>query len=57
MNEKKIILTPEQKLIQSLRLYHAAKELKTAALRKFHPELSQQEIQKKVKEIFLYAKS
>ncbi len=55
---KKIVkLSPEQKLTQSLRLYYNAKELKIAALRKFHPELSEQEIQKKVKEIFLYAKS
>jgi len=57
MEKKTTKLTPEQKLTQSLRLYFNAKELKIAALRKYHPELSEQEIQKKVKEIFLYAKS
>ena len=57
MEKKTTKLTPEQKLTQSLRLYFDAKELKIAALRKYHPELSEQEIQKKVKEIFLYAKS
>jgi len=57
MQEKKIILTPEQKLIQSLKLYHAAKELKTAALRKFYPELTETEIKLKVRNIFLYART
>jgi len=57
MEKKTTKLTPEQKLTQSLRLYFNAKELKIAALRKYNPELSEQEIQKKVKEIFLYAKS
>ena len=49
--------TPEQKLFLSLKLYYAAKELKTAALKKFHPELSEAEIKEKVREIFLYARS
>jgi len=57
MQEKKIILTPEQKLIQSLKLYHSAKELKTAALRKFYPELTETEIKQKVRNIFLYART
>ena len=57
MEKKTIKLSPEQKLTQSLRLYYNARELKIASLRKFHPELSEEEIQKKVKEIFLYAKS
>jgi hypothetical protein len=57
MNQKKIKLTPEQKLNQSLKLYSAAKELKTAALRKFYPELTETEIIKKVKDIFLYART
>jgi hypothetical protein len=50
-------LTPDKKLILSLNLYHSAVKLKMASLRKFHPELSEKEIQKKVKEIFLYARS
>jgi hypothetical protein len=57
MDNKKIKLTPEQKLMQSLRLYHAAKELKTAALRKFYPSITEQEIKEKVREIFLYART
>ena len=49
-------LSPEQKLLLSLRLYHSAKELKAAAIRKFHPELNKSEIEERVKKIFLYAK-
>ena len=49
--------TPEKKLLLSLRLYHSAKELKKASLKKLHPELPDKEIQERVKEIFLYAKS
>ena len=45
-------LTPDKKLLLSLNLYHSAVKLKKASLRKFHPELSEKEIQKKVKEIF-----
>ena len=43
---------PDKKLLLSLNLYHSAVKLKKASLRKFHPELSEKEIQKKVKEIF-----
>jgi len=50
-------LTPDKKLLLSLNLYHSAVKLKKASLRKFHSELSEIEIQKKVKEIFLYARS
>ena len=50
-------LTPDKKLLLSLNLYHSAVKLKKASLKKFHPELSEKEIQKKVKEIFLYARS
>ena len=57
MNSSKIDLTPEQKLLQSLKLIHLAKELKKASLRKFHPELTELEITAKVKEIFLHART
>lgn len=57
MKKKTVKLSPEQKLIQSLRLYHAAKELKTAALRRFYPMLTEKEIKEKVREIFLYART
>jgi len=50
-------LTPEKKLLLSLRLYYSAKELKTEALKKFHPEMTITEINEKVKKIFLYARS
>ena len=49
--------TPEKKLFLSLNLYYAAKELKTEAIKKFHPELTEKEIREKVKRIFLYARS
>jgi len=52
-----IKLTPEQKLTAAQRLYHSAKELKIAALKKFNPELTNKEIEEKVKKIFLYARS
>ena len=55
MKKQKITLTPEQKLQQALRLYDAAKKLKAATLRKFHPNLTDAEVAKKVKEIFLHA--
>jgi len=48
-------LTPEQKLIQTLNLISLGKELKKASLKKFHPRLSEKEINQKVKEIFLNA--
>jgi hypothetical protein len=50
-------MSPEKKLELSLRLYYSARELKKAALKKDHPELTEEEIENKVKEIFLYARS
>jgi hypothetical protein len=49
--------TPEKKLLLSLNLYYSAKELKMQSLKKFHPELSDNEIKEKLKKIFLYARS
>jgi hypothetical protein len=49
--------TPEKKLLLSLKLYHSAKALKIAYLRKLYPELTEKELHKKIKEIFLYARS
>jgi len=57
MNKHASILTPEQRLKQALKLYHSAKELKFAAIKKFHPELSDKKIKEKVKKIFFYARS
>ena len=57
--QEKIIskMSPEKKLDLSLRLYYSAKELRRAALEKDYPDLSRQEIEKILKEIFLYARS
>ncbi|KAF0151151.1 MAG: hypothetical protein FD143_2186 [Ignavibacteria bacterium] len=49
-------LTAEQRLIESLRLYFLARELKKAALKTLEPNMSEEEIEKKVKEIFSNAK-
>ena len=57
MNQYLKDFIPEKKLLLSLNLYHSAVKLKKASLRKLHPELTEKEIQKKVKEIFLYARS
>jgi len=50
-------MTPEQKLEVSLRLYYSARELKAAGLRKHFPDLKEEEIQRRVKEAFLYART
>lgn len=57
MNNALKDLTPEDKLLLSLNLYYSAKELKRVSLKKFHPELSENEIKEKLKKIFLYARS
>lgn len=57
MEKPVITYNPEQKLLLSLKLYYAAKELKTAAIKTFYPGLSEKEINEKVKRIFLYARS
>lgn len=51
------ILTPEEKLNLSLELYWSARALKIAALKKEYPEWSIAEIEAKVKEIFMYART
>jgi hypothetical protein len=50
-------MTAEEKLNLSLRLYHSAWELKKAALAHFNPGITEEELEKKVKEIFFYARS
>jgi hypothetical protein len=57
--QKKIFLkmTPEQKLNTALRLYYSARELKASGLRMQYPGLTEEEIENKVKEIFLYART
>ena len=57
--QKKIYqsMTPEEKLKIALRLYYSARQLKAAALHHDHPEWTEKEIQEKVREIFLYART
>jgi len=50
-------MAPARKLEVALSLYHSARELKAAALRTRYPDLPENEIQAKVKEIFLYART
>jgi len=50
-------MTPEQKLKAALRLYYSTRELKAAGLRSQHPHWPEENIQKKLREIFLYART
>ncbi|MBN1105733.1 MAG: hypothetical protein JXL84_20155 [Deltaproteobacteria bacterium] len=45
-------MTPEQKLMAALRLYHSAWELKAAFLRQQHPHLREEEIQAQTRLVF-----
>lgn len=62
-NEKEIVqnrfksMTAEEKLNLSLRLYYSARELKKAAIHHIHPEMTEEEVENKVREIFLYART
>lgn len=57
--QKKIYqsMPPEEKLNIALRLYDSARQLKTAALHCDHPDWTEEEVQEKVREIFLYART
>ncbi len=46
-------MTPEQKLRAAEEMYRAALEIKAAALRAQHPDWSEEEVRRKVREIFL----
>jgi ABC-type branched-subunit amino acid transport system ATPase component len=50
-------MTVEEKLLAANQLFHSARALKKAALQSFHPELSEIEINCRVKEAFLYART
>ena len=50
-------MSPEKKLELASRLYDSAKELKSASIRQQHPSWTEKEVEKKVREIFLYASS
>ena len=59
MKQENIIknMSVDQKIKASLQLYYSARSLKKAALKKQFPHLSEKEIEKKVTEIFLYART
>jgi hypothetical protein len=50
-------LTPEKKLKIALRLYYSARDMKAAGLRMQNPDWTEEKIQTKVREIFLYART
>jgi len=50
-------MTPEQKLRTAERLYWTARSLKAAWLRQKNPDWSEDEVQRKVREIFLNART
>ena len=50
-------MSAEKKLNLSLKLYFDARELKKATMKQLHPELTEEEIEKRVKEIFFYART
>jgi len=56
-DQPEIKLTPQQKLDVAESLYWSAWHLKAAWLRQIHPELTQTEIEQKVKSIFKYTRS
>ena len=57
--QKKIYqsMTPGKKLQAALRLYYSAREFKAAGIKKHNPGLHEEEIQEKVREAFLYART
>ena len=50
-------MTPEKKLRLLMDLQLSARKLKAPGLREQHPDWTEKEIRKKVREIFLYARS
>jgi hypothetical protein len=48
-------LSGEQKLRTAFALYWSARKLKAAAIRKKHPDWTEEQVQEQVKEIFLHA--
>ena len=50
-------MTPEQKLKAAERLYWSARELKAAALRVQHPDWSEEQVKKAVRDSFLYERN
>jgi hypothetical protein len=51
------LMTPDQKLKIALSLYYSARQLKAAGLRAQNPDWTEEMIQNKLREIFLYART
>jgi hypothetical protein len=49
-------MTPEQKLRTAAQMYWAARELRAVGMRTRHPDWTEEQIQKEVREAFLYAR-
>lgn len=50
-------MTPEQKFAVANGLYWSARRAKEAWLRSLHPEWTDEQVSRKVREIFLYART
>jgi hypothetical protein len=48
-------MTPAQKWAEAVKLREMAWALKTAAIKKAHPDWSEEQVKKTVRDIFLYA--
>jgi hypothetical protein len=59
LEEKRILqlMTPEQRILAAATLYDAARELKEAALREFHPDWTDGQILEAVQKSFSHARS
>lgn len=49
-------MSGEQKLKTAFQLYRGARRLKAARLRQEHPDWSEEQVQARVREIFMYAR-
>lgn len=50
-------LSPAQRLSAFAQLYRSARTIKAAALRSFHPEWTEEQVQQSVREAFLYGRT
>jgi hypothetical protein len=46
-------MTPEQRLNAAMRLYWSARELKAAYTRSTHPDWSEEQVRKEVRDVFI----
>jgi hypothetical protein len=50
-------MTGEERLRVAEQMYWSARQLKAAALRSFHPDWSEEQVEREVRRIFLHARS